>query len=161
MPTGDTVQVGLLADAPHLVDAVGEMRWREWGVPPEPVEREFWVEVTAREAGRERLPVTWVATDAEGVALGAVGLGVFDIEERQDTSPWVLGMIVRADLRGQGIGRLLLTELEQWAAARGDRQVWVATGGPAIGFYEACGWTVTEVVALRTGETSTVLTKRI
>jgi hypothetical protein len=52
-----------------------------------------------RGAGSSHLPVTWVASDGSG-ALGAVGLGQFDIEERRDRSPWVLGMIVRRDRRG-------------------------------------------------------------
>ena len=43
--------------------------------------------------------MTCVASDQSG-ALGAVGLGQFDIEERRDRSPWVLGMIVRPDRRG-------------------------------------------------------------
>src|SRR5262245_14357936 len=30
--------VRFLADVPEAVDAVAEMRWREWGHPPEPVD---------------------------------------------------------------------------------------------------------------------------
>ena len=96
--------VGLLADYPHLVADVGLMRWREWGRPPEPTDPDFWVSVTGEEAGRISLPVSWVAVDADGRAVGAVGLGKFDIEERRDRSPWVLGMIVHPDARGRGIG---------------------------------------------------------
>jgi hypothetical protein len=75
--TTSTISIGLLADHPHLIPAVGEMRWREWGHAPEP-ERLEW----------------WVAIDGDKYAVGAVGLGEFDIEERGDRSPWVLGMIV-------------------------------------------------------------------
>lgn len=41
-----TVSIGLLADHPPLIPAVGEMRWREWGRPPEPESLDWWVEVT-------------------------------------------------------------------------------------------------------------------
>ena len=157
----DPVTVQLLADNTHLTPAVGEIRWREWGHPPEPEDPAWWIDVTAREAGRDHLPVTWVAIDAHGEALGAVGLGEFDIEERRDRSPWVLGMIVQPNRRGEGIGRLLLTQLETWAGARGYPQVWVATGGPAIGFYQACGWELVETLDLASGESATVLTKRL
>ena len=88
------LSIGLLADHPQLIPAVGELRWREWGRPPEPESLDWWVDVTAREAGREALPVTWVAFEAGGRVLGAVGLGEFDVEERRDRSPWVLGMVV-------------------------------------------------------------------
>lgn len=155
----DPVTVQLLADNERLIAPVGEMRWREWGHAPEPEEPDWWITGTAREAGRDRLPITWVAIDARGEALGAVGLGVFDIEERQDRSPWVYGMIVRPDHRGKGIGRELLAALETWAGTRGYAQVWVATGGPAIDFYRKCGWELTERVERASGETATILTK--
>ena len=67
-------------------------------------------------------------------ALGAVGLGEFDLEERRNRSPWVLGMIVRFDQRGAGSGRLLLGRLERWAHQQGYQRVWVATGWAAVGF---------------------------
>jgi hypothetical protein len=41
-----------------------------------------------------------VASDQSG-ALGAVGLGQFDIEERRDRSPSLLGMIVRPTVADQ------------------------------------------------------------
>jgi len=66
-----TVSIELLTDHPQLVPAVGEIRWREWGHAPEPDSLDWWVNITAREAGREDLPVTWVAIDAQGYAVGA------------------------------------------------------------------------------------------
>ena len=101
----DRAAVDLLADRMDLVEAVTDLRWLEWGHPPEPTDRDWWRAATVREAGRSQLPVTWVTSDDSG-ALVAVGLGQFDIEERRDRSPWVLGMIVRRDRRGTGLGRL-------------------------------------------------------
>lgn len=159
MTSSGPVVVQLLADNAHLIAAIGEMRWREWGHAPDSEVLDWWADVTAREAGRDRIPVTWVAIAGHGEALGAVGLGAFDIEERQDHSPWVWGMIVRSDHRGMGIGRLLMAHLEAWAKIHGYTQVWVATGGPAIGFYRQCGWELSETVARTSGEPATVLTK--
>lgn len=150
----------LLADKEQLIAAVGEMRWREWGHPPEPVEREWWIAATAREAGCVHLPVTWVALDEHGVALGAVALGEFDLEERRDRSPWVMGMIVRPDRRHAGIGRLLLARLEAWAAANGYARAWVATGR-ANGFYQACGWELCETAHFPSAGMMSVLMKRL
>ncbi len=151
--------IELLADHERLIPSIGAIRWREWGHAPEPEYPAWWVEVTAREAGRDRLPVTWVAVDGRGDALGAVGLGEYDIEERGDRSPWVLGMIVRPDHRGLGIGRLLLSHLEAWAVVRGYAQLWVANEGPAVGFYRKCGWELSETVGRASGEAIWVLTK--
>jgi GNAT superfamily N-acetyltransferase len=155
-----SASVGLLADHPHLVAEVGLMRWREWGRAPEPTDPSFWVSVTGDEAGRISLPVSWVAVDADGQAVGAVGLGTFDIEERRDRSPWVLGMIVHPERRRRGIGRLLLATLSDWASSRGTLQVWVATGGAAVRFYNGCGWDTVETFS-RGSEDTTVLTRHL
>lgn len=149
--------VALLADHPQLVRAVGLLRWQEWGQPPEPEDPEYWVDVTGAEAGRNTLPVTWVAIGPDDEILGAVGLGEFDIDERRDRSPWVLGMVVGPDERRRGVGRLLLAALADWAIQRGGQRVWVATGGPAVQFYRACGYEPLETFTHRSGEVTTVL----
>lgn len=159
VPNGFAASVELLADHPGLIPAVGQIRWREWGHAPEPESLDWWVDVTGREAGRVDLPVTWVAMDESGQAVGAVGLGEFDIEERRDRSPWVLGMIVITQNRGLGIGSKLMEALEAWARQRGYSQVWVATGGRAVDFYRKCGWALTEVMTRSSGETTSILTK--
>ena len=156
-----TFSVELLADHPQLVPAVGEMRWREWGHAPEPESLDWWVNITGREAGREHLPVTWVAIDAQGYAVGAVGLGKFDIEERRDRSPWVLGMIVHSERRRLGVGSALMRCLEGWAREHGYASAWVATGGRAVDFYRKCGWQLTETLERASGEVMSVLVKKL
>ena len=153
------ISIGLLADHPGLIPVVGQIRWKEWGHPPEPESLEWWVDVTAREAGRAALPVTWVAIDLLGQAVGAVGLAEFDIEERRDRSPWVIGMIVAMQNRGLGIGNRLMSTLEAWASQHGYRQAWVATGGRAVDFYRKCGWELIEVIDRASGDTASILTK--
>ena len=44
--------VTLLADSPSSVPAVAEMRWQEWGHPPESEDPAWWLDTTIREAGR-------------------------------------------------------------------------------------------------------------
>jgi GNAT superfamily N-acetyltransferase len=156
---GSVVTIGLLADHPQLVPAVGQIRWREWGRPPEPESLDWWVDATTREAGRAELPVTWVAFDSRGEAVGAVGLGRFDIEERRDRSPWVLGMIVTVQQRGLGSGSKLMKALEAWAQGHAYSQIWVATSGRAVDFYRKCGWELTETFQRSSGETVLILTK--
>ena len=73
-----------------------------------------------------------------------MGLDRFEPPERRDRSPWVMGMIVRPELRGRGIGRMLLDALRTRVADDGGERLWVATGDYAVGFYQACGWTVVE-----------------
>jgi predicted N-acetyltransferase YhbS len=153
-------RISLLADQPELIADVATMRWQEWGHPPEPEDPAWWLDATAREAGRAALPITFVAS-GDGAALGAVGLGQFDIEERRDLSPWVLGLIVRPDCRGTGVGLALMDHLTHWAAEAAFTAAWAATAG-AEGFYSRCGWTATEkVFCASQGQTVTVLRKTL
>jgi len=46
--------VELLADRPDLVEAVTDLRWREWGHQPEPTDRDWWRDATIREAGAQQ-----------------------------------------------------------------------------------------------------------
>ena len=151
--------VSLLADSPASIEAVAEMRWREWGRPPEPEDPAWWLRIATREAGRDQLPVTFVARDADDV-LGAVSLDHHDLDERHDTSPWVTGMIVRGDRRGEGVGRTLMQHLEHWAAEHGIAEAWVGTD-PAAGFYKRCGWTPLETFTTTTGQEMNVLHKQL
>jgi GNAT superfamily N-acetyltransferase len=152
--------VTLLADRLASADAVAQMRWQEWGHYPEPEDPVWWLQTTVREAGREAPPVTFVAHDAYDEVLGAVGLDTYDLEERRDTSPWVTGMIVRQDRRGEGVGRTLMQHLERWAAEHHVTDAWVGTD-LAAGFYQRCGWTPKETFTSSTGQQMTVLHKKL
>ena len=152
--------VTLLADALPSAEAVANMRWQEWGRPGETEEAAWWLETTVREAGRDELPVTLVAHDLTDDVVGAVGLDIYDLDERHDTSPWVTGMIVRQDRRGIGVGRTLMQHLERWAAEHGIAEAWAGTD-LALGFYQRCGWTLQESFTRDSGEQMAVLHKQL
>src|SRR5262249_4529216 len=67
--------LGLLADQPELIAEVGVLRWRAAGAVGTAGP---WIESTARDAGQEGLPLTLVAMDLDGHAIGAVTLGPQD-----------------------------------------------------------------------------------
>jgi GNAT superfamily N-acetyltransferase len=121
-----------------------------------------WVAVTEREAGLgPGLPAAFVAFDAHGAVLGGVGLAPFDPPSRRDASPWIVGTIVRPDLRGHGIGQVLVSALEQWARAAAIPRLWVATGGRAVAFYRRCGMTIDGTALAADGGEATVLVKSL
>ena len=155
------MQIVLLADHPFLISTIGELRWKEWGYPPEPDRLEDWIAITSKEAGKHNLPITWVAMDENSSAVGAVGLAEADIEECHDRSPWVVGTIMAENQRGKGIGKQLMSTLEVWAKSKGYSQLWVGTGGRAIDFYRKCGWQIFESIHRPSGEIVTILTKTL
>jgi GNAT superfamily N-acetyltransferase len=157
------LRIGLLADHPDLVEPVGLLRWAEWsyGSP----DAGPFVAATAAEAGVDQLPITLVAINAAGDAVGAVGLGPIDDElddaERDGRSPWILGMVVRSEDRRRRVGRRLLESLQQLAGGLGHDRTWVATGDDAVDFYRRCGWRPVDRLRLAsTGITTTILQKR-
>ena len=163
MATPCDIRVESLADHPGLFQQVGLLRWKEWAYgaqDPAP-----FIEITAREAGRSgQLPMTLVAIDVAGGAVGAVGLDRVDDElsaaERAGRTPWIVGMVVRAENRKQGVGRQLLESLQDVAASLGHPRTWVATGDEAVGFYQRCGWAAVEHLRLEsTGTPTTILTR--
>jgi GNAT superfamily N-acetyltransferase len=137
--------LGLLADQPELIAEVGVLRWRAAGQGGTPAP---WIESTARDAGRDRLPLTLVAMDLEGRAIGAVTLGLADGTDHDGAvaagcppgAPWVARLVVRPGERLCGVGRLLVAAAEDLARQHGHDQVWVAAESVDVEFYRHCGW---------------------
>jgi GNAT superfamily N-acetyltransferase len=132
--------LGLLADQPELIAEVGVLRWRAAGSIGTPGP---WIEATSRDAGQDGLPLTLVAMDLDGKAIGAVTLGAD--EGTTDASsferaPWVVRMVVRPGERLCGVGRVMMDALEDLARANGHAQLWVAAGDDCADFYRHCGW---------------------
>jgi GNAT superfamily N-acetyltransferase len=155
------LRVESLGDHPELLEQVGLLRWKEWAFgahDPAP-----FIEVTAKEAGPSgQLPMTLVAIDVDGSAVGAAGLVWADDAlgeaERAGRTPWIVGMVVRAESRKQGAGRQLLESLQEVAASLGHARTWVATGDYAVGFYQRCGWAAVQRLTLdSTGILTTIL----
>ncbi len=158
-----TVGITMLADRPDLAAGWAELHWREWGNEPGREELSWWIEDASRAVQRTSVPVAFIAIGDDGEVLGGVGLHQFDLEERRDQSPWIVGMIVRADRRGDGIGQALMRRLESWAVAVGIEQLWVSTetAGRAVAFYERCGYDRVEELTPARGAPVTIVTKRL
>jgi GNAT superfamily N-acetyltransferase len=153
----------LLADRPDLAPHWAALHWREWGKEAGREELSWWVEDASKATQRTHPPVALIALGHHDEVLGGVGVHPFDLDERRDRSPWVVGMIVRADRRGEGIGQALLAQLEAWAGQVGIEQLWVCTEteGRTVSFYLRCGYERVEDVTSQTRGLVTILTKRI
>lgn len=164
--TASIVTITLLADRPDLAAPWAELHWREWGIGGTKPEREqlsWWVADAAQAVQRTQVPVAFVALGPDDEVLGGVGVHQFDLDERRDRSPWIVGMIVHPHRRGEGIGKALIAHVEAWAAATDIGQLWVATetAGRAVAFYQRCGYARLEELPAQRGEMVTVLTKRL
>jgi predicted N-acetyltransferase YhbS len=126
-----------LFNHPHLINPVAKMIYDE-----------FWVDVvdgmtvddlvahlkTANAA--QQMPLSLIAL-VDGELAGTVNLIENDDENRVHLRPWLAAMVVRADLRGQGIGTALVKALLADARLMSIPTVYFGTDGP--GFYERLG----------------------
>lgn len=161
--TSPVREITLLADRTELAAHWAELHWREWSGEPGREALSWWIDDALKAVQRTTTPVAFIAVGPDGDVLGGVGLHEFDLEERRDRSPWLVGMIVRADRRGEGVGQALMARLEAWALTVGIEQLWVATetDGGAVAFYQRCGYERGEELAARRGAVVTILTKRL
>jgi GNAT superfamily N-acetyltransferase len=127
-----------IADHPHLIDTIARWHWDEWGhVDPEG-SAESWAEGLRERTHRDRVPATYVALDGD-VPLGSATLVDNDMSTRPDLWPWLAGVYVRPERRGQGVGSALVLHAVRSAAGMGVEKLYLYTGG-ARGFYEKLGW---------------------
>jgi len=77
-----------------------------------------------------------VARDDAGEVLGVARL----LPAAGDMSRMLRQVSVAPVVQGIGVGRLLVTGLEERAAAEGTREVWLNARDSAFGFYRALGY---------------------
>lgn len=61
-------------------------------------------------------------------------------------------MVVEEASRGRGVGRALLSAIEDWAAERGATRLQLLAdreNAPALAFYDRAGWAPTQLVCMR------------
>ncbi|KAG7400932.1 hypothetical protein PHYBOEH_003843 [Phytophthora boehmeriae] len=88
----------------------------------------------------------WVATPRDDPALV---VGMVGLEAKPNNEGELRRMSVKSSHRRFGIGRLLISALEQWAVEHKFRKIWLTTGGvmdKARAFYISVGYTQKEVI---------------
>ena len=142
-----------LADRPAYVEEVSRWFWEEWdrrdGMTLEEVTYR-----TRHALGRDQVPQMLVA-ERDGQPVGAVSLWRSDLGTRQDLTPWLATLYVRADCRGQHLGQALQQACIQAARALGQYDfLYLKTEHE--NYYERTGWEFVEQVPTGTGETARV-----
>ena len=128
------------------------LRWSLdlWGVGKEEFSKEDWIVFYQRvqksdyeswdldSDGKELLYLAMPEGSTE--VIGVIGLCDFDdLEEFRHLRPWICAFIVREDLRGIGIGRQIISEIEHMAKIFGIETVYLWTEDQ-MGFYFKLGY---------------------
>ena len=85
----------------------------------------------------------WIAEMSDGdsvpVAQRPIGFAIANATEET-----ILGLFVRPECEGRGVGRQLIQAAENWLQSKGLKQIWLLTGNDpklrAYGFYLHLGW---------------------
>lgn len=98
----------------------------------------------------------WVA-ELNGRLVGMCSAQIVISTAEGGLAAWLEDVVVSPDLRGQGIGRLLLDAVVAWATRRGISRLQLLADGEnaaALGFYRWLDWQPTRMICLRlrTGE---------
>lgn len=127
-----------IADHLELIEQIAAWHWAEWGHADPGGSLASWTEGLRQRRRRVAIPTTFVALDGD-VLLGAVTLIEHDMSTRPDLSPWLGGMIVKPDFRGQGVGSALVRHAVRQAEMMGVSRLYLHTA-KARAFYERLGW---------------------
>ena len=134
-----------LGDHQELIPVLAEWIYREWAyLYPGATLRDF--EGFLRErVNKNKLPLTLVAIEA-GEPIGTVSLKAFDMETRNDLTPWLTSLYVTAPWRKKGLGSDLVTAIERKAVTLGIGRLFLFTADVALAerFYPRLGWRVKE-----------------
>jgi GNAT superfamily N-acetyltransferase len=132
------VRIGLLADHPELIETLARWHCDEWGRPDDPKSRAFWESALRREAGRDEIPIVFIALDGDAL-VGSVSLVEHNMNTHRELSPWLAGTFVHAPRRAEGIGTALVRHAVRRAVELGVRRLYLYTES-ARGFYDKLGW---------------------
>jgi len=142
------VNIHGLSEVPHLRDAVVRHHLTEWPKPEGRLDPATWGNLgdptlTARE---DHIPLTLVATlDGRYVGQGSIIARDLDHRLYRDRGPWMGGLCVVREYRGNGIGKKLHFERLRMAAEMGIPELFLFTERrpyPTVELYRRFGWEV-------------------
>jgi predicted N-acetyltransferase YhbS len=93
-------------------------------------------------AKKDEAEVGFVA-EADGAVVGSGLLVARELDQYHDVGPWLAGLIVHSDWRGQGIGSMLVRAIENQARHNGAPRLYLYTYG-AETFYRTLDWSMRE-----------------
>lgn len=151
-------QIVHLADRLDQVPRVAAWGFAQWGhlSPGQTLEtrqRDLWTELR-----RDALPMTFLAVDVAGEAVGTAALILDDLEGDR-RNPWLASVFVVPAARRRGLAARLVRTIEQHASRLGYRRLFLFTASAAE-LYAGLGWQSAEIRPYR-GEPVTIMQREL
>ena len=131
-------RISYLVDYPEYVPQLAEWSLQHWKDILRDETRETRIEKLKTHLNRDELPIAWVA-HGNGQPFGTAALRVHDLEEREDLTPWLGGVLVGGPFRRRGIGEALCRAVEEEARSRGIATLYLFTLDKQT-WYSRLGW---------------------
>jgi N-acetylglutamate synthase-like GNAT family acetyltransferase len=91
--------------------------------------------------------------------IGCCGLIINDFISRHDLYPWLAGVFIEENERGQGLGNIMMKYAENEAKNAGYSVIYLTT--KLDGFYEKYGWKRTDDGFEQSGESAKIYMKEL
>lgn len=150
------MQIEYLKHRVEYIPTIAKWFYEEWGhyypeLTIEDIEKRLY-----KRTNKDKIPLALVAIESDEV-LGTVSLKKYDMDNREQYTPWLASMYVREDMRKKGIGAKLVEAIEDKAKDLGIKTLYLYTPD-AKGYYSRFGWQILETVWYR-GTNVTVMVK--
>lgn len=152
------MRIDLLADHPQHIHTLASAMLQQWRYAEPEHTLETRTVQLRNHLNRDALPIAWVAHDTNQV-VGTAALRTHDLEDRQELTPWLAGVLVLPAFRRQGIGAALCAAVEQFARRLGVQTLYLYTLDQQ-GLYGALGWRVFDRAPWR-GYSGDIMTKNL
>lgn len=148
----------LLADAAEVIPTIAKWYKAEWSdwfaeIPRDEIEADF-----AEIANTNHLPLGIVLFNSASKIAGVCSLRADQFGPYPHAGPWLRGLYVDSQQRGQGLAGELIHAAERHAARLNIPKLYAATHG-AIGTFERAGWLGFDQI-LHEQQTLTIFAKR-
>lgn len=134
------MEIVRLVDRPDLLPQLARGYRAEWPVWYGPRGRADAEADLTQRLRSDGLPLGLVAVDGE-TAVGAVALAERSIDSHAHLAPWLIGLWVAPDRRGNGLGALLIRAAADEAGRQGVQRLYAGTA-TAVSLFEREGWTM-------------------
>ena len=134
------LRIELLADHMDWVPILTKAFFAQWSHIAPGSSIEVWEAKLRMQCNRNGLDTTFVGI-LDGEPVASARLKKHDMVGREELSPWLAGVWVRPDLRGQGLGAQLVKAVEDEGRRSGFPHLYLWTPDRDK-FYGRCGWSI-------------------
>jgi len=127
-----------LHDKPEYIPTLAAWHHQEWGHLNPGDSLETRIEKMREYLSSKPIPKMLIWIEAQAV-IGSAGVLACDMDTRPELTPWLASVFVKPELRGKGIGSLLVKGVMDYAARQGFSELFLFTPDQEA-FYQKLGW---------------------